>query len=120
MAAMIPTFETVGGATIAELCLGFAFLRGAGLPLASSEIGGWFELAVSETDLGRSVSRMVERGWLQPHPARVGGYLLTDAGEEIVEQAFKGFVRFIDAGENRWDVGMMFQIARTHYDRRRN
>lgn len=117
---MTPPFEAVGRATITELCLGFAFLRGAIMPLAVREIEGWFEMPLCPRDLQTCVHRMVERGWLAPHPAKAGGYVLTDAGEEMVEQAFKGFVRFIDAGENRWDVGMMFQIAKTHYDRRKN
>lgn len=117
---MEPTFDTTGRATITELCLGFAFLRGAALPLAVRELEGWFETPVSPADCQASVSCVMELGWLAPHPVKPGGYLLTDTGEEIVEQAFKGFVRFIDAGENRWDVGMMFQIARTHYNRRKN
>jgi len=117
---MVPTFSTIGKATIMELCLGFAFLRGAVLPMAIQEIEGWFETPVTPSEIQASVSRMMELGWLAPHPLKPGGYLLTDMGEEVVEQAFKGFVRFIDAGENRWDVGMMFQIARTHYNRRKN
>ena len=117
---MNPTFDSIGKVTITELCLGFAFLRGALLPLAVRELEGWFEVPVAAADLQASLSRMMDLGWLAPHPTRPGGYLLTDAGEDVVEQAFKGFVRFIDAGENRWDVGMMFQIARTHYDRRKN
>jgi hypothetical protein len=117
---MNPSFATVGRISITELCLGIAFLRGALLPLAAEEIGGWFEMPIGEGDLDRSVARMTELGWLAPHPIKLGGYLLTEAGEDVVEHAFKGFVRFIDAGENRWDVGMMFQIARTHYDRRKN
>ncbi len=113
---MISTFDAIGNVTITEPCLSFAFLRGATLPIANIEIEGWFELPVSSADMETCVHHMVERGWLMDHPTRLGGYLLTDTGEEVVEQAFTGFVRFIDAGENRWDVGMMFQIAKTYYD----
>jgi len=120
MGTTAPTFDVVGTASIAELCLGLAFLRGAVLPSASREIAAWFDMPVGSSDIDRTVTRMIERGWLQPHPARTAGYVLTEVGEDVVEQAFKGFVRFIDAGENRWEVGMMFQIAKTHYDRRRN
>jgi hypothetical protein len=117
---MTPSFATIGGASIAELCLGFAILRGGSVALARREMEGWFEMPVAAGDLDRVVARMVERGWLAPHAGKIGEYDLTDLGEDVVEQGFKGFVRFIDAGENRWDVGMMFQIAKTHYDRRRN
>lgn len=119
-ALMIPTFDIVGKATVAELCLGMAFLRGAVVPAALTEISRWFDMPVGGAELQRIVARMMERGWLMPHPSQPDGFVLTEIGEEVVEQAFKGFVRFIDAGENRWDVGMMFQIARTHYNRRKN
>lgn len=117
---MIPSLTIVGSISVTELCLGFAFLRGASMERAARELEGWFELAADPGELDRPISRMLERGWIAPHPHKVCGYTLTETGEDVVEQAFKGFVRFIDAGENRWDVGMMFQIARTYYDRRRN
>ena len=117
---MIRTFDVIGKTSVAELCLGIAFLRGAIVPVAAREITGWFDAPVCAGDIDRTITRMMERGWLTPHSSRPDGYILTDAGEDLVEQAFKAFVRFIDAGENRWDVGMMFQIAKTHYDRRRS
>lgn len=87
---------------------------------AVSEIQGWFEPAMPAEDLEKVTVRMMERGWLAPHPVTSGAFVLTDEGDEVIELAFKGLVRFVDAGEGRWDMGRMFQIIKTSYDRRRN
>ena len=113
-------FDTVGKATIAELCLGLAFLRGGTLERARSEIEAWFEASFSSAEASAQVLRMVECDVLLPHPARAGGYLLSEKGEEMVERVLRGLILFIDAGEGRWDVGRMFQVIKTAYDKKRN
>jgi hypothetical protein len=116
---MVVAFSDSAGMSIMELGMAMLLMRAdsAELDDFAAEFARQFRVQVEHDDLRPCYNRMLERGWLEPHPSDAPRVLVTAKGEAVTYAAFSGFVRLVDPRGQYFKASLVYALTtRKHED----
>ncbi|QYE37199.1 hypothetical protein KZX46_21415 (plasmid) [Polymorphobacter sp. PAMC 29334] len=111
-------FNDSAGMTIMEIGMAMLLMRAgtAELDDFAAEFARRFRVPVEPFDLRPCYNRMIERGWLEPHPTEAPRVLVTLAGEQVTYAAFSGFIRLVDPTGQYFKASMVFALTTRRHE----
>ena len=99
--------------TMTEIGIALALMRDDRATIASiaADFERYYRARVTPAELATPHRRMVERALLEPHPTEPERCSVSRRGERLAYAAFGGLVRFIDEGQHRFEVSLIWSLA---------